>query len=236
MDRQAVAAGLTAALELDMPVIAVAFVDEAPQGMPVSDAAVPSACSFWRLAEGGSFYAPADKHFNCPVGAMTMGFDMPESVQQELMGAVTRMMDCGYVSADEPTHIPTIQSKPAGIAYGPLPEFPLDPDVILLWLTPRQAMLFSEATGNSRWPAATPLPVLGRPACAALPLAMAQAHAALSLGCMGMRTFTAISGDRMLAVLPAATAGELVTKAAATAGANQTMRGFYEERKAAFGR
>lgn len=234
MDRKAVAAGLRSALELDMAPVAVAFVDSAPEGMPVSDAQVPSACSFWRLAEAGTFFAPAAAHFNCPVGAMTMGFDLPDSVQQELMGAVTRMMSCGYISEDEPANIPTIQTKPAGIAYGPLEDFPLDPDVVLLWLTPRQAMLFGEASGNSRWPAETPLPVLGRPACAALPVAMSGGHSALSLGCMGMRTFTEISEDRMLAVLPASAANTLVTKAASTADANEAMRGFYEGRKAAF--
>ena len=33
----------------------------------------------------------------------------------------------------------------AGIVYGPLGELPIEPDLILLWLTPRQAMFYSEA-------------------------------------------------------------------------------------------
>ena len=34
----------------------------------------------WRRAEAGVFFAPAVRHYHCAVGAMTMGFDLPEQV------------------------------------------------------------------------------------------------------------------------------------------------------------
>ena len=40
---------------------------------PVRVASGPAACSFWRKAEAGVFYASAAQHLNCPIGAMTMG-------------------------------------------------------------------------------------------------------------------------------------------------------------------
>src|SRR3954470_2070215 len=75
---------IAALLELELPPVALAFVDEAPDGVESTDAVVPSACAFWRRAEEGVFYAPAEAHFNCPVGAMVMGFDLPEPVQANL--------------------------------------------------------------------------------------------------------------------------------------------------------
>jgi uncharacterized protein (DUF169 family) len=64
-------------------------------------------------------------------------------------------------------------------------------------------MLCNEAMGKVRWTESTDTRLTGRPACAALPVALASSEATFSLGCMGMRTFTGIGEDRMLAVLPA---------------------------------
>jgi hypothetical protein len=64
-----VATRLTAALGLETPPVALAFADAAPAGVPTIEGEVPSACTFWRPAEGGTFFAPAAKHFNCPTDA-----------------------------------------------------------------------------------------------------------------------------------------------------------------------
>lgn len=66
--------------------------------------------------------------------------------------------------------------------YGPLGDFPVEPDVILMWLTPRQAMIFNEATGTSNWTSPSDK-MLGRPACAALPAALNESQPKISLGC-----------------------------------------------------
>jgi uncharacterized protein (DUF169 family) len=234
MDRKAVAGRISSGLGLDVPVIGLAFVDGAPAGVPQVTQAVPAACSFWRTAETSVFYAAAAQHFNGPIGAMTMGFELPEEVQQQVMGAVTMMCEAGYLSPDEPAKMPTTGRKAAGIVYGPLADLPIEPDLLLLWLTPRQAMFYSEAIGTSRWTTAEPATVWGRPACAALPSAMTTGRSSLSFGCAGMRTFTGVREDRLLAALPGQQAGALADALAAVKRANTTMVAYYEARKAAF--
>jgi uncharacterized protein (DUF169 family) len=234
MEQRAIADRIAAGLGLDVPIVGLAFVDSAPAGVPSFAGEVPAACSFWRRAETGVFYAPAAKHFNCPIGAMTMGFEMPEQVQEQLMSTVTMMCEAGYISPDEPAKIPTTGRKAAGIVYGPLAEMPVEPDLILLWLTPRQAMFYSEAVGTSRWTTAEPATVWGRPACAALPSALANGRSALSFGCTGMRTFTGVREDRLLAALPGKQAGDLADALDAVSRANGTMLAYYQQRLAAF--
>jgi uncharacterized protein (DUF169 family) len=63
---------------------------------------------------------------------------------------------------------------------------------------------------------------------------MAAGRSALSFGCTGMRTFTGVREDRLLAALPGHRAGELAEALAAAKRANATMLAYYEERKAAF--
>lgn len=234
MNSPQLAEKLASQLRLDTPPIALSFVETAPVGVQVFDQEVPSACTFWRKAEAGVFYASAEKHFNCPIGAMTMGFDMPDSVQQQLGGFVEKMTGCGYIAAEEPGSIPSVKKSKTGIVYGPLRDFPIAPDLVLMWMTPRQAMLYGEAVGMCRWTESNHKAIFGRPACAALPVAFEQSHAALSLGCMGMRTFTEISEDRLLMVLPGEKVQEFVAALESTLMANQTMQAFYEGHKARF--
>jgi uncharacterized protein (DUF169 family) len=234
MDYGVLAQEITSKLSLASPPIAIAFVETAPAGIPTFDQAVPSACTFWRRAEAGVFYASAEQHFNCPVGAMVMGFEMPEAVQQQLMGFVEKMCGCGYLSPEEPAKIPTVTKRKSGIVYGPLKDFPIEPDVVLMWLTPRQAMLVGETVGATHWTEAAPSGVLGRPGCAALPIALEQDHATFSLGCMGMRTFTDVSEDRLLVALPGKKLQEFDDALASNMDANEEMRAFYEGHKAQF--
>lgn len=232
MDRSQAAARLTAELQLKLPPIAMTFVESPPPGLKAYDGVVPSACAFWRRAENEVFYATGEQHFNCPIGAMTMGFSMPEAVQGELMKAVKLMCDCNYIGGDEPANIPSIQKEKSGIVYGPLSQFPLQPDLVLLWLSPRQAMYFSETVGKASWSAQTPSAVLGRPACAALPVSFNAGEPALSAGCMGMRTFTEISDDLLLAVVPGEELESFVEHLHDTLAVNQAMRQYYLQQKA----
>ncbi|MBV8819166.1 MAG: DUF169 domain-containing protein [Acidobacteriaceae bacterium] len=229
-----VAEKIGAMLGLATPPVALSFVEGPPEGIATTEQAVPSACSFWRVAETGLFYAPADKHFNCPIGSMTMGFDLPPEVQQNLMGFVQMMTGNGYIAADEPPNIPTVKKQSGGIVYGPLKDFPFEPDVVLCWLTPRQAMLYNEAVGQAHWTEHAPSTPLGRPACAALPTALNSAQPQLSMGCTGMRTFTDISDDRLLVVLPGAKLSELLQSLEATIESNGKMQEFYSQHKASF--
>ena len=234
MDYGKAAETLSSQFGLDIPPIALTFVEDAPAGIATFDQEVPSACAFWRQAESRVFYAAAEQHFNCPIGVMTMGFAMPQAVQQQLMGMAEMMVGCSYIAADEPEKIPSIQKNKVGIVYGPLKEFPVAADLVLLWLTPPQGMIFSEAVKACSWTDTTLASVLGRPACAALPVAFNTGHATLSFGCAGMRTFTGIHEDRLLGVLPGNTLAEFLDSLGTAVEANKTMRAFYSEHKAKF--
>jgi uncharacterized protein (DUF169 family) len=229
-----IAAGISSRLRLASPPVALSFVEAAPTGMAVFDQEVPSACVFWRRAETEVFYAPAEKHFNCPIGAMTMGFDMPKEVKRNLMGVVEMMCGAGYISPEEASRIPTVEKKKSGIAYGPLRAFTTDPDLVLMWLTPGQAMIYSEAAGACRWTEAMPTPAFGRPSCAALPAALDKLQSTLSLGCLGMRIFTDVSQDKLLAVLPGSKIEEFARALESVTAANQTMGEFYQGHKAKY--
>jgi uncharacterized protein (DUF169 family) len=225
---------LSSDLELGIPPVALAFVDGPPEGVPTTDATVPSSCAFWRKAEEGVFYAPAEAHFNCPIGAMVMGFDLTPEVQSNLGEAVEMMCDISYLGADEPANIPSVKKPKQGIVYGPLADFPIDPDVALLWVTSRQAMLLSEAVGNSRWMEAGGRTVFGRPACASIPSALDSDRPVMSLGCMGMRTYTEVLPDLLLSVVPGSKLDEFQESVVATMEANRQMQEYYEQQKAQF--
>lgn len=227
------AAILEERLSLDLPPVALALVTEQPAGIPRSEEHLPSACSFWRRAEHGTFYASAEDHLNCPIGAMVMGFELPEATTSELMGLIQQMCSISYIKPEEVPHIPTFQKKAAGIVYGPLAQFPLQPDVAIVWATPRQAMILQESVGAAEWSDTPAGVVLGRPACGVLPASAARGRPTISLGCAGMRTFTDILPDRLLIALPGATLDTLADQLRTTTDANDQMIDFYRGRQAA---
>lgn len=231
--RAELAGRIMAALGLEAPPVALAFVEVAPEGVPSFEGVAPSACSFWRAAEGGSFFASASQHANCAVGSHVMGFPADSSSMAALQAAVETMGACGYLAADEAGRIPTVRRQASGVVYGPLADFPLPADLVLCWLQPSQAMLLQEAAGEADWTNAARRSLFGRPGCAALPLALGDAKATLSAGCTGMRAFTEVSGDRMLAVLPGADLERTAGRLEATRQANEAMAAYYDERRRA---
>jgi uncharacterized protein (DUF169 family) len=232
MDRGATAERLTALLSLRNPPIALAFVDRPPKDIVQVSKAVPSACTFWRRAELGTFYAPAEQHYNCPIGSMVMGFDLPATVSEQLGGVVQSMCDARYLSMNEAAKIPNVGRNSVGIVYGPLCEFPLDPELVVIWVNVAQAMLYSEAAGRAAWTGAK-MDVTGRPT--ALPRALHTNQPGMSLGCIGMRTFTEISDHMNLAVIPGSALAGFVDALERTVDSNATMRSYYSARKAAIG-
>ena len=234
MSYDSIAEGIASELQLTSPPIALSFVVDRPPGVAEFAADVPSSCSFWIQAEKGVFYASAEQHLNCPVGALVMGFELPEAVKTELMGLVEVMCGCEYLGMEEAAKIPAVQKQKKGIVYGPLKDFPLAPDLVLLWMTPRQAMFFSEAAGTASWTQTSLTAATGRPACAALPIAGNEGKPMLSLGCMGMRTFTQIAEDRLLGVLPGDQVEAFLGRLQTTIQANASMASFYQGHKAKF--
>lgn len=214
--------------------IALAWAEEAPPGVLETTEDVPSLCTLWRRAEEGVFYAPASKQLGCPVGGMIMGFELDEFRQEQLGSIVGFMSGCGYLRPEEASRIPTANRRAAGIVYGPLGGFPLQPDLVLAWVKPQQAMLCGEAVGGCRWTETDPTAIWGRPACAALPIALNHSRATLSLGCMGMREFTQVADDKSLLVIPGAKVADFIQALTTAVEANRQMREFYQQHRSHF--
>lgn len=213
-------------LELELAPVAVAFLDAAPEGVDRIDTAAPAGCGFWRLARERVFYTKAEDHAGCPIGVLTMGLAASPELQQQAGELVAQMESIGYMRPGEAAALPSVTSAPVAIAYGPLDLFPLDPDVVLVTSTPEQAMWLAEATGGVQLDGA-PLQLHGRPACAAIPSALQSTRLELSLGCAGMRTFTAVEPGMLLSVLPAPALAGLDERLTAIAAANAAMRDHY---------
>lgn len=220
-------------IELRRTPVALAFVEVAPEGIPQSSVIAPSACSYWRLGERGVFYAPADRHMECAVGAMTMGFDLPESRQPEAAALVGTMVQLDYFGQEEATRLPSVAKPHSGIVYGPLSQFPLPPDLVIFALTPVQAMLLAEATGDVAL-TGEGLTALGRPACAAVASAANAGKPRLSLGCIGARTYLGLDADLALLVIPALELELAANRLATLAHANRELAAFHQGQQARF--
>jgi uncharacterized protein (DUF169 family) len=107
------------------------------------------------------------------------------------------MCDLDYVRPEEVAAIPVIKREVNYVVYGPLAQFPLFPEVVLLFAHARQGLILSEAV--TRVDKGTP-PAMGRPACAVVPQALSHGNATMSLGCCGARAYIdALTDDAVLA-------------------------------------
>jgi hypothetical protein len=128
MTSQELAMTIIAALDLDPAPIAIAFADQPPAGVDVIQNEVPSSARSGAEPSRGCSTPRPKRTSDAPVGAMVMGFELPQPVADELGQLVSSMCDCGYIASDEPAHIPAVPFKPKGIVYGRLDAFPLRAD------------------------------------------------------------------------------------------------------------
>ena len=221
---------LDASLELSLPPIAVAFVDALPDGIARYDGSVPAGCVFWQEAARRTFATSAEHHALCSIGIHTMNLsEAPASQSDELQAALEAMMGLDYVREEEVAAIPVVRDEVRHALYGPLADFPTEPDVVLLFADSRQALVLSEAVG--RVDGGVP-PAMGRPACAALPQAFNHGLAAMSLGCCGARAYLdALSDDTALWALPGSRLDQYCEQITTFANANRTLAVFHERRR-----
>ena len=234
MDLAAISKQLTDAIGLSSSPIALSFQDEVPRGITLFDSKVPSACTFWIRAERGLFFARAQDHENCPVGTLTMGFPLHEKVMSALQEFITKMCHASYIGSKEPDSIPKYKIAKKGILYGPLGIFPQKPDLCLIWVNGRQAMLMEEALGTVCWDNIHRSEAFGRPACAALAVTLNETRPTVSFGCSGMRTFTDVDDDRLLLSIPGTLLDTLSKRLATTMSANEEMLSFYRQHRQQF--
>jgi len=179
--------------------VSVTFLAAEPANVTRSEGSEPSGCSFWRLAaDGRIFYTVPENHFNCAVGAYTHNIALSVDRQKETERTLNMMFELGYVRQEEVPQILRLGKGAKAILCAPLGDTPMTPDVVLFACKPAGAMLLQEAA--SRAGVVAGMPALGRPTSMALPAAL-QHGTITSLGCIGNRVYTGLSGDEMYVVL-----------------------------------
>ena len=230
-DRQQQAEQLIASLELSLPPIAIAFRDAVPDGVPEFDGSVPAGCVFWQEAAKRTFTTSARHHALCSIGIHTLNLSQaPASQPEELRTTLEAMAGLDYVREEEVAAIPVVRREVKHALYGPLADFPADPEVVLLFANARQGLVLSEAVG--RVDGGVP-PAMGRPACAVVPQTLNHGLATMSLGCCGARAYLdALSDDTALWALPGGRLDQYCDQIVAFANANRTLAMFHERRRA----
>jgi uncharacterized protein (DUF169 family) len=220
-------------LHVKQPAIGLAFVESAPEGVQHTGSHVPSACTFWRLAEKGVFYAGAEDHQECPIGMLAMGFALPEASQQRAQELVQTMASVQYFSPAEVSALPTVTKPHAFVVYGRLDRFPVEADVVLCILDTYQAMLVAEAMGNVNWLQGGQA-AFGRPTCAVIPRTLTTGATSLSFGCVGARTYIDLSPSELVLSVPGKAFETLVERLRTIVDANAALAPFHQQQKASF--
>jgi len=138
------------------------------------------------------------------------------------------MLSLKYLHADEVPEIPR-RSQPFRYAvYQPLHSATGVPDIVIVRGEPRQIMILSEAAraAGSFSGAAT----MGRPACAMIPQVLADAGAAVSLGCIGNRVYTGLPDGELYIALPGSRLADIARALETMLQANAALEQFHQAR------
>src|SRR5262245_14012454 len=149
--------------------------------------------------------------------------------QDELRQTLEAMSGLDYVREEEVAAIPVVQRQVRHVVYGPLADFPLDPEVVLLFAHAQQGLILSEAA--ARVDKGVP-PAMGRPACVVVPQVLNQGSAAMSLGCCGARAYLdALSDSVSMWAFPGSKLEQYCEQIAVLARANKTLTEFHTRRR-----
>jgi len=216
---------LVSSLDLQQVPIAIAFVEDIPEGIGTPGAPVPAGCQFWEQARSGVFVTSAADHYRCAVGTYTHHLEPSQAEQVDLQDALAVFADLSYVRTEDVPLIPVLDFQPKHILYGPLARLPVPPDVVLLFVNASQALLLSEAAHqvDKQSPIA-----MGRPGCAVIPQVKNTGCAALSLGCCGARAYLDMLTETMgIFALPGHKLANYTERIKALAQANATLTKFH---------
>ena len=194
----------------------------APFGAPLSEStpdgrsgAVPAPCVFWMHAHTRTFFTTPDDHGNCSVGEYTHGLvEAGDILEREDVGA---LLEVGWVTMEAFAGVAALERRPSSILYGPLADTPHDPDVVLLRLSPYQAMELGDAVS---------IHLSGKPQCQILPIAIDQDKVALSMGCALSRARTGMGDDELTCAIPPGQLAEIVANLEGVVGADQQVVGY----------
>ncbi len=230
-DWQALAAALYDELNPESPPIAITFSDTAPESVSRYAGAMPdptpdgrtgkvsAGCVFWVKATDQTFTTIAEDHGNCSVGSMTHGFKTLDDVANN--GDVAALLESGWVTLDVVPQIPVVTQRPAFVTYGPLSQTPVDPDVVLLRLNPKQVMIMHDALPDMR--------LEGKPQCHIIAIAKEQNEVAASVGCMLSRVRTGMPNSQMTCAIPAARLAEVIERLRTTSAADNAVAAYAAE-------
>src|ERR1044072_939304 len=211
-DWNTLASELKSLLNLQSPPLAITFSDDAPPNVEAFDATapepmpdgrtgkVPAGCVFWIEAANKTFTTTPEDHGNCSVGSLTHGLKTLEEIANN--SDVAAILESGWVTMDVVPQIPTVKERPGFITYGPLAQTAADPDVVLLRINPKQAMILSDAVPGLRFE--------GKQQCHIIPMAKEQGEVAVSVGCMLSRVRTGMSNNEMTCAIPASRLTEVI--------------------------
>ena len=178
----------------------MAFLRIPPAGLPV-DGADPAGCGYWKqAAEGRAFYTTADDHANCPIGAYTHGVELSPEQGAQLQGMLGTMIELKYIRSEEVPEFPHRTQPFQVAAYAPLAQASFSPDVVVFRGNVKQIMLLAEAAKAAG--VFDSGSVMGRPACAMLPQAIAASTSVASVGCIGNRVYTGLGDHEMYLTVP----------------------------------
>jgi uncharacterized protein (DUF169 family) len=203
---------LESLLKLQSAPLAITFSGSAPADVPIFEGAspepttdgrtgkVPAGCVFWIEAASRTFTTLPEDHGNCSVGSLTHGLKTLDEVAGN--ADVAALLESGWVTLDVVPLIPVVKQRPSFITYGPLGDTASDPDVVLLRINAKQAMILSDAVPGLNFE--------GKPQCHIIPMAKEQNAIALSVGCMLSRVRTGMSNSEMTCAIPAGRLREVV--------------------------
>jgi uncharacterized protein (DUF169 family) len=227
-DFGAVETHLTTALALSRRPVAIAFRESPPSGVAALSGTQPAACSFWRLAAAGQvFYTVPSDHYNCPVGSYTLNMPLPQEREPELMKTLSLMVSVGCLRMDEVPSIPRLARTPAVTIYAPLALTPVEPDAVLVSGTPAGLMMLHEAATRAE---ITPVPLLGRPTCMAIPAALSSGLAA-SLGCVGNRIYTGIADEEFYFIVRGTDLASVLAQLDTMTSAHAALTEYHQSRR-----
>jgi uncharacterized protein (DUF169 family) len=199
--------GALGAIEVVGVVIQASDSDAPPTG------GVDASCVHWStaLATGSPRWTVAADHAGCSVGSYVHGFETREQAAQAEDTAM--LVSAGWVSREALAALPAVPAGTGRLDYVPLAELDVDPELVLLSLSPEQLMVVQAAI-----PA---LKLAGKPQCQIIPLAAAGVPCA-SLGCAVSRAPTGADPGRMTCGLPTHTVLDAVDALKASAEADRT--------------
>lgn len=227
-DYQGLAGELVGLLGLSVPPVAITFSRAQPAGAPryggsppapAADGrtgAVPAGCVFWMKAAERTFSTVAADHANCSVGSLTHGFVTLQDAAGR--GDVQALVDSGWVREEDFPSVPVVAERFEHVSYGPLAGIPFDPEVVLLRINGKQAMMLHDACPSARFE--------GKPQCHIIAMAREQGEVALSVGCMLSRVRTGMTGNEMTAALPVSRLEEVVERLRAAVDADRKVAAY----------